>query len=253
MHKSGTSLVAELLHAAGVAMVEDVASGDYDAGNKWERAATVELDKRFLDATGVHSLDLAPPPAGRAVDEDLCAEARALVASLAGSDWGFKDPRACFAWPLWEAALADAQVVGVYRHFGQVARHYVRHAAADQRGGPFWPQRVARLAVLRWIQHNRAVLEAVRASGRRGLLLSYERLMEGPTELLRLARFLGRPVPDLRDPRKHRQRRPPDRRARVAASLLRLSGRGDATATWAALEAERARQVEAEPAPAGSP
>ena len=248
MHKSGTSLVAQLLHAAGIAMVEVVGSGDYDAGNKWERAATGELDKRFLDAAGVHSLDLAPPPPGCAVDAGLSAEARALVASLAGTDWGFKDPRACFAWPLWETLLPEANLVGVYRHFGQVASHYIRNAAREQRRGPFWPQRVAQRAVLRWIEHNEAMLNAVRASSRRGILLSYERLLEGPAELERLSRFLGRAVPDQRDPTKHRHRRSPGRTARLAASLLKLSRRGDAGAILAALEAERSRQVEGESA-----
>ena len=57
MHKSGTTLVSELLHHAGIDMV-DAADPDtsYDHGNKWERDSTKQVNHAILGSAGTFSL-----------------------------------------------------------------------------------------------------------------------------------------------------------------------------------------------------
>ena len=50
MHKSGTTLVAKMLHASGINMGESIdESADYSAGNHYERQSTAELNHVLLE------------------------------------------------------------------------------------------------------------------------------------------------------------------------------------------------------------
>ena len=198
MHKSGTSLVSELLHHAGIPMVEYAKNGDYETGNKWERTVTCSLNKRLLGGGDVNSLDLEPPPSCQLESEEARHAALGIIDSQGDDDWGFKDPRTCLTWPLWRTLLPEARIIGVYRHYLSVAARYVHATPRLQRVRPGWRHRVATLALHRWCEHNRVVLEAVRSAASRSMLVSYERLMEGREEIELLERFLGRPAPDRR-------------------------------------------------------
>jgi len=198
MHKSGTTLVSEILHHSGIEMgePEDIPlDRGYDRGNKYERAAAVAIDKDILGAHGVPSERIrAPRQLPRS--PEVIARMASLVADLNQrcSDWGFKDPRACLTYPLWEAALPEHRIVAVYRPL---------HELTERKGGDQSPVQAYRL-VRSWHEHNAALLSILKVTPMPWIALHYGRLMEGDIEFRRLERFVGRPLTDRRRPEMRR-------------------------------------------------
>ena len=242
-HKSGTSLVSENLHSTGIPMVEHVQDGDYDSGNKWERIEASALNNSLRADADSNSLDLEPPPPGRLESDEARQATLRIIESQTSNDWGFKDPRTCLTWPLWNSAMPDARIVGVYRHYRPVVARHLRRGPAHHRKGLIWPLRIARLSVRRWCEHNRIVMDAVRSAEGRSILLSYDRLMNGQEEFERLEHFLGRQPKDCREIRKREIHAPSEVLARVAARLVRWSGPEDPFSTLRQLEELRVSMI----------
>ncbi|HWV22858.1 MAG TPA: sulfotransferase [Thermomicrobiales bacterium] len=216
MHKSGTSLVSETLHHSGISMVEpediEGASG-YDDGNKHERHEVFDINNEILGSHGVESIDILPPRALR-VTPALRRRMTDLVGRLSSSyaDWGFKDPRLCFTYPVWEQVLPEHRVIGVYRPLHELAFRY----RADRS-----LRRAFRL-VRAWRDNNERMIEHLAKLERPWILVHYGRLMEGDTELRRIEAFVGRPVVDRRKPALRRGTATPNWRMRVAERLHRI-------------------------------
>src|SRR5690348_14468267 len=111
MHRSGTSLLSNVLHYLGVDMADatDAVSKSNPSGF-WERPELVALHEEILDAIGrpvASPLNCVPFPAGwwrdkavlpfRARLRDYVEQHRAAALGW----WGFKDPRTCRLLPLW--------------------------------------------------------------------------------------------------------------------------------------------------------
>ena len=217
MHKSGTTLVAKLLHEAGIPMVEDPAStGDYDAGHHFERASTLRLNHALLEgamsrlprpvvtAAGVqvhHSLSILrrePRP-----NADTLQMMEELVGSQENQPWGFKDPRTALTYSVWSRVLPEHRLVVVFRDSCEVADRYARSKAGLM--GRLVRSRAQRV----WRQYNEKLVEHVRAAGASALVLRFEDLVtDGGEELGRLERFLGTNIPTAPDPTRYRHRRP---------------------------------------------
>lgn len=263
MHKSGTTLVSEILHRSGIPMVEETSEADYASGNKWERASTLAFDKDLLAAEHVDSLSLAPPDEAALLSEPAIERARRLVERVAaetagassttgassasgaaetvpaGDAWGFKDPRACLTWPVWRRVLPAPCIIGVYRRPESVVRHFQENAARLHRKSPLWRLRVEWLTLRRWVEHNQRVLAAIEVSDGSSILVSYERLMSDDEELAHLQRFLGRDLVDPRDPEKRRATSTTGLRARLGLHIAGLTGAGAVSETLARLETRR--------------
>lgn len=226
MHKSGTTLVARLLHESGIDMgCFDPALG-YSDGNTFERHATQAANRALLRGLqlpplwhllrrrGRSRFDAAGHPRNqdsqawvlwKALERRLGDESltKALLdpviqdCQLEYEDWGFKDPRTCLSYEAWSRHLPEHRVIAVYRGLGQVLTR--------SRGAARHPLRALRVA-RGWTLHNRQLLRAVETSPERSLLLRYELLMSDPSEIERLARFVDRPLEDVRDPALHRSR-----------------------------------------------
>lgn len=242
MHKSGTTLVAEVLHHSGIPMIEvepeDIQAG-YDDGNKYERRTAQDINKTILAAHEVQSLKIRIP---EALDPTHAEQERmrTLARRLDGrhDDWGFKDPRTTLTYPLWRDCLPRHRIVAIFRPLYQLTERY----KADR-----WPL-IARRMVRAWHAYNERILRYARAAGEDALVLSYTRLMEEDEEWARLERFVGRP---LRDRRKPRLMRGSDARGpwvRLAEAEHRLRG-GPATA---AVLGELETATRAPAAPAGT-
>ncbi len=238
MHKSGTTLVAEILHRGGITMVEGVPErSDYDERFYFERAEAVAINKALLggDAYSLDTVHLRP----RGDDATLRHRIASLVARLeaAGGDWGFKDPRTCLTWPIWRELLPPHRLVCVYRHPLAVERHYrLRNRQSSFR------------ALRAWSAYNARVLDAHQAApAGESLLVSYDALMEDDREIERLRTFLGRPLPDLRRAEKQRYPARPTASARVADLAVLLSGWPRPSSLHRRLEHLRARQPTASP------
>lgn len=237
MHKSGTTLVAKMLHRSGIEMDEAIdRDGDYDRGDFYERkdcrALNVELVGHGMPAYRVH------PPRQLVLRDDQRERMRALIARLQARDgsWGFKDPRTCLTYPLWEPELPPHKVIAVYRSPAEVWGHLRRHG----RSRPYH----AWVALRAWCDHNRPLVQILEAGRTDALALSFERLMSDDEEFDRLQRFVGRPLDDVRETQRYRIRERGGVAMATAATLRRLLGRDDATAIFQRLEELRAAQCE---------
>ncbi len=236
MHKSGTTLVSEILHRSGVRMGEgrDV-DGEYDDGVFFERSDVRELNQAILgfgDPAHTH-----PAPRRLAAAEPVRLRMREIIrkAEAPGGDWGFKDPRTCLTYPLWREELPAHRLIGVVRSLPEVASHYRRKDP-----GPFLTWRVVRT----WCDYNEGILRALEQARGDGVLLAYEELMRSGAELARLSAFVGRPLRDTRNSERYRSRASGGARLALTRLLRRGGGRSDPARIARALASARAHQLD---------
>ena len=126
MHRSGTSLLSNLLHYLGVDMADTTDHvSERNAGGFWERPELNRLQDEVLEAIGrpiaapEHCL---PFPAAWWRRKEVQAIKPRLVAFVAGelakssNLWGFKDPRTCRLLPLWWEVFRDLELTPIYVH-----------------------------------------------------------------------------------------------------------------------------------------
>ena len=201
MHKSGTTLVSQMLHRSGINMGDGFEDGGgYDDGNQWERreAFLINLELCGCSEAGYYSLDHYRGLRRELRDEQI-SEMKEMIRNCeeSGGDWGFKEPLTCLTYPLWKRVLPPHRVVGVYRNPIEVMNHY---RVTNRRPAQAW--RVLRA----WSNYNRGMMEAVREGGRDCLILRYEDLMRSNTDFSRLEEFIGRKLQDVRNPGQYRAR-----------------------------------------------
>jgi GT2 family glycosyltransferase/glycosyltransferase involved in cell wall biosynthesis len=187
MHRSGTSALAHLLHAAGADLGERVlpASAGNELGH-WEDAFAVETNERLLSALGRRWDDVRPLPAGWR-DAVPAREAHAGIVDyvrgtrLRHAAWALKDPRMCLFAPLWLDALRDA---GARTCALLLARHPQEVAASlAARDGM-----AVASADLLWARYMLEAERATRAVPR--AVLTYEDLLASPADVLARVRAL---------------------------------------------------------------
>ena len=161
MHRSGTSLLSNILHLLGVDMVEGTphASGANPTGF-WERQDIVSLQDDILSVIerpiGKPS-HVLPFPAVSWRDPQLWglkARLRELVQIQLESTpgpWGFKDPRTCRLLPLWAELFGE---LGITPRYVWAIRHPLE-AASSMTLKSRWtrPMTVSQSEVL-WLVYN---------------------------------------------------------------------------------------------------
>jgi hypothetical protein len=227
MHKSGTTLVSQILHHSGINMDDAIDPGvSYDRGNKYERQTVLHLNMEILGAPDDRIIDLQPLSAFTTTQE-LQRRIAAVVADCEAryDDWGFKDPRTCLTYPLWAEALPEHRIIAVYREAGEVwpryrlRRWYYFLHNFDQ----------AWRYLSRWYEHNANLLDFLTATRQPHIVLDYRKLMSGNGELKRLESFVGRPLEDRRRADLYRgQARSSIHIAAADRRLRRRHGRGTA-------------------------
>lgn len=227
MHKSGTTLVSRMLHASGIDMGEDIDdSVDYDRGNHYERRSTADINHALLQGCLVPPMDVRffagftriyrnPEGSSRhyhslsrvralpdRVGPDAERRMREVIAACndAHPEWGFKDPRTCLTYSLWQEHLGDHKVIAVYRGIGQVLQHY----GATGLRQAFLPRAYGVLRT--WARYNSLLIEICRRPHAPTLVIRYERLLDDERESQRVAAFVGRPLKDVRQADKYRGR-----------------------------------------------
>jgi hypothetical protein len=217
MHKSGTTLVSQILHSSGIAMIEADDARSYDEGNHFERQVTNGLNKDLLRCGRASSLRVIEPYRPDARHADAIAKARVIAQGIAVEGaWGFKDPRSCLTHSFWAEALSDLKVICLYRSPSSVRRHYTaRKPLSLDRG----------IRALRaWYIYNSAMLAAYEATDpTRRILLNYETLMQDVAELSRLENFVGRPLQDTRRLKLNRRGSQIGRREKIERAILKFA------------------------------
>lgn len=127
MHRSGTSLVAQLLSESGLYLGPDrelMPAADSNPTGGWENIKLVALNDEILDRLG-GGWDYPPPTPSDWSQSALAAlrpETEALARELSRHDpWGWKDPRTCFTLQFWQSLLDQLTVILVVRNPLEVA------------------------------------------------------------------------------------------------------------------------------------
>ena len=202
MHRSGTSMIASILSAAGVAMGDALLEADRaNPLGYFEDTAFLSLHQRMLtEATseddGGHR-DWGWTE-GEGLDRECFEryrdEGRTLVAAQLAADrpWGWKDPRTTLSLDFWNDLVPDARYVFVYRYPWDVADSMQRLGAEVFLRHPEYAHRI-------WSFYNRHLLDFHRRHPDRSLLISANAVMRRPAlARILIAERLGLDVPAAR-------------------------------------------------------
>ncbi len=203
MHKSGTTLVAEILHKSGIQMINpNDGDPDYDTGNKYERISTALLNKKLLDCWDTYSLDILPGELSAKALADFQENVQQIVKEArSGTDnWGFKDPRTCLTYQQWQKHLPKHRLIVVYRHPAQVMKHYEKRNLRRKK------LTILYKALKAWSIYNGQILKIVNNTTAEHIVINFEQFMSGQKEIERLAKFIGHPLNDARDLNKYKMK-----------------------------------------------
>lgn len=120
MHRSGTSCLAGMLAAAGLASAGDAIRNWDNARGHHEMLDLVRLDEAVLAYSGGHWL--SPPRELRWTEAHAVARDALLRARIAGRPVLLKDPRMLLVLPFWRASPVAFHAIGIVRHPLAVAR-----------------------------------------------------------------------------------------------------------------------------------
>jgi len=234
MHKSGTSLLTEMLHRSGIYMTSDTGGTlQYDEGKTFECPQARTINLRLLGwSRNTHSRKGVPPKRLRFERNRQAMKSLVAQRDAQGWDWGFKDPRTCLTYPAWDAVLPEHRLIAIYRHPAQICRHY-------RARGIYRTAQVLRM----WVLYNRHLLRILQTTAHEFVLLSYERLMSAENELEQLRTLTNRPLVDVRDPRQFRRRETDNPLVRQVDSARRWMGKVAAMEVFQMLEEQRNRAV----------
>jgi hypothetical protein len=122
MHRSGTSLVASMLHQMGINMGERIIPPDENNPyGYWEDEEILDVNKAILGSLDVTWRKFVTRNEIFSVRGDHLADLKKIVAKKEKKDiskqlWGFKDPRTCLTVWLWHEVLSAPKYVIVQRN-----------------------------------------------------------------------------------------------------------------------------------------
>jgi hypothetical protein len=212
MHRSGTSMMAMLLHACGlrIGSPRDFAPADVDNRlGYWEDLRFVRLNDALLARAG-GTWDRPPrpiTPPGKALrDRWLAYRGRRLLnASASDLPWGWKDPRAALTLPFWTSLSPDLRVVICLRHPAVVQESLMRRTHWKSREGEAL-----------WLTYNERLLDAVPRERR--IIVANDAVVNDPVAALGpVLEFAGLPRERLAASAVHALVRPDLQRAAASA------------------------------------
>ena len=202
MHRSGTSLLASLLHRSGCTMGEALLPADrHNPCGYFEDVEFLSLNRRMLAETVSGEVaghadwgwteDMDTPGIDAGCLESFIAEADALVARrrarsatvedrsgrVARACWGWKDPRTSMLLDFWDARLIDARYLFIYRSPWDVADSMQRLAADVFLRHPEFAYRI-------WHHYNRALLAFAERHRDRTVIVNAGAMMRAPQQAL---------------------------------------------------------------------
>ena len=187
MHRSGTSLTASIVAAAGIHLGDELmAAGSGNPRGHFEDLAFYQLHQRILAANGL-SLEgftchetIVVPPAARAEATELIGRRRANA-----RPWGWKDPRTVLMLDFWAELLPEACWLFVVRPPENVVDSLFRRGDTAFIVNP-------RHAIDVWVAYNRRILEFVHRNRNRAAVVDLEEVVADPAGLVAtVANLLG--------------------------------------------------------------
>jgi hypothetical protein len=169
-HRSGTSLLTQVLDKAGLFIGDDLLDANpHNPKGHFEDVEVIRLHDRLL-AAGGRTWQVTEGFIPH-IPRHHWAAFEAFVTSRNRDHrlWGFKDPRVCHFLSLWKHLVPDAKIVMVFRHPASCVHSLERRHAWNLLSGRgptsrhwrFWmePDHAARM----WIAANKALIRAYRA------------------------------------------------------------------------------------------
>lgn len=189
MHRSGTSMTAGLLGAAGIHMGERLVP-EHPVNNPLgycEDIDFLEFHEACLKRRGMFYMR----PVGPIIfDESEQAQARQMIEHRDGqAQWGWKDPRTCLFVRSWHPLLGDrATYVIVYRDPLDVVASLMRRSEE-------WPVRGLASPFLRaWVIYNRCISDFLEACSPKSIVLEASAIIQKPQEACELFKSVGVPT-----------------------------------------------------------
>lgn len=185
-HRSGTSLLGQLLHGAGLFLGDELMgakpSNPYGHFEDWE---VVHFHDRILSDHG-DTWQVAGPRSYH-VSRRHWDWARDFVTrrEVEHELWGFKDPRVCLFLPIWRHLLPDARFVVVFRDPAESVHSLERRHSSQLFAGEGSPEphmtlwRIPDHGLRMWDAYNRSVLSFVEANPDDCIVLPFRSLQEG--------------------------------------------------------------------------
>lgn len=180
MHRSGTSLVTNLLQRAGIHVGESLLGGNSaNPRGYFEDLDFYEFQEQLLHHRGQTYLyvkdDFAFEPTATELDR-----ARQLVAARSQRPlWGWKDPRTSLFLPFWFQLLPEARFVFVYRHPIEVLLSLVRRGEFDRHPAPMKGLRA-------WLIYNTSIRTFYEQHGAHCVLAHIDGITANPQQFAHL-------------------------------------------------------------------
>jgi Sulfotransferase family len=186
MHRSGTSLLANVFHSAGVNLGERLLGpGKTNAKGHFEDIELIALHDDILKSNGTN-WTLRRMPHQLQIDRQFEDRARGLLDNRSHLElWGWKDPRTVLFLDFWENLLPNACFVFVFRRADEVVDSLRRRNDRKLRHGGRFVRHLERVglrffsyqdALRAWSYYNTAILRFVTKKAQKVYLLDLEQL-----------------------------------------------------------------------------
>ncbi len=186
-HRSGTSLVCQLLHRAGLFLGYDLMGAAFsNPHGHFEDIEIYNLHEQILADSGQTwmvsepFLPIIAEPHWRQVEQII--QRRDAEHNL----WGFKDPRVCLFMMIWKHLLPNAKALLIYRHFSDTTYSLARRQSTELLSNSTGPPHIYRrfweepdLALRMWLTHNEALLTFARTYPEDTLAVSLDMVENG--------------------------------------------------------------------------
>ena len=186
-HRSGTSLICQLLHRSGLFLGYDLLGPTFsNPHGHFEDTDVMDLHEQILADNGRTWL-VSEPFLPVITDFHWRKLAQTIQRRNAEHElWGFKDPRVCLFMMIWKHLLPNAKVLLAYRHFSDATYSLGRRQSVEMLSDPTGPARLYSrfweqpdLALRMWLTHNKALLTFARAYPKDTLVVSLEMVQNG--------------------------------------------------------------------------
>ena len=191
MHRSGTSLTASLVAAAGIHLGDELmAAGAGNPRGHFEDLDFYHLHQRILAANGLSmegftcQASIAVPPAALTQATELVSRRRA-----AARPWGWKDPRTVLFLDFWAELLPEVRWLFVVRSPDDVVDSLLRRGDTAFVMNP-------RHAIDVWVAYNQRILEFALRHRHRSVVVDLEQVIADPAGVVSaVANLLGTMLP----------------------------------------------------------
>lgn len=240
-HRSGTSMTAQLLRAAGLFVGDELLGATPE--NPYGHFEDLEVLGLHQQLLGVHGEDWQwdLPFPFRLSDKHRAAMSDLIRRREASHRlWGFKDPRVCLLLGFWKHIARDMKTLMIYRDPGECVQSLERRHARlimEERGNLRSDMRFFRepdLGLRLWLTYNRALINFARRWPGECLVASFRDIAAGAPLVRSLNSRFGLDLTEL--PNSHIYDPGVSHPRRVPQRVFSADVEGEVQETWEALE-----------------